>query len=87
MNFSLAALALAIIPAASAKNIKLSRNLRKSSPVARALLSNGARPYNPSGRKLQENALDGSYSLKVSSLPWVIPLDIVPTFHLTPLFV
>lgn len=70
MNFSLTALTAALAATAATaaptrKSIKLSRNLRKNSPVTKALLRK-ATPYK-SGRKLEDQvALDGSYNFKFS---------------------
>lgn len=75
MNFSLLAVTMALATSSVAagrpvrKHMKLgNRNLRKNSPVARALMKK-ARPYKPSlsgVRKLEENGIDGSYNLKFS---------------------
>jgi len=74
MNFSFFALTMALATSSVAagpvrKTFKLgSRNLRKNSPVTKALMKK-ARPYKASGnvsRKLQENDIDGTYSFKFS---------------------
>lgn len=72
MNFSFIALTMALATASAApvarKNFKLNgtRNLRKDSPLTKALMKN-ARPYkaaNGTSRKLEENGFDGSYNFK-----------------------
>ena len=67
MKFTIASTALIATMASAApqRNVKLSRNLRESSPVTKALLTR-ARPYSRELEGEDEVQFDGSYNLKFS---------------------